>query len=159
MTKSSNDSTAIIPRHQWTHDGAEVLILKYVAKDGTTYGGFQWPLTVGTVVAAPDFTTVAECGGGLHGWPWGFSLGDGKEPEWAATWIVFGAMPADVIDLGGKVKTRTATIRYVGDWIGANVRNTPSFVRRFTLESFFVRANTTLKSATVKNALIYILFC
>ena len=47
----------------------------------------------------------------------------------------------------------------VGDWIGANVRNTPSFVRRFTLESFFVCANTTLKSATVKNALIYILFC
>jgi len=110
----------IIPRHLWTHDGSEVLILKCVAKDGKTYGNFQWPLTVGAEIAAPDFTTVAECGGGLHGWPWGFSIGDGKEPDWAATWLVFGALPADVIDLGGKVKTRTATIRYVGDWMGAS---------------------------------------
>jgi hypothetical protein len=108
-----------IPRHQWTHDGAEVLCVKFVEKDGASYGGFKWPLTVGAEVIAPDWTEKAECGGGLHGWPWGFSLGDGKDPVWEATWIVFAANPGDVVELDGKVKVRRAIVRYVGDWQGA----------------------------------------
>jgi hypothetical protein len=108
-----------VPRHQWTHTGAEVLILKCVERSGQTYGGFQWPLTAGAAVAAPDWEPTAECGHGLHGWPWGFAIGDGKEPEWAATWLVFGAVPAEVVDLGGKVKAKAGTVRYVGDWSGA----------------------------------------
>jgi len=110
---------ATIPRHQWTHDGTEVLILRFVAKDGSSSRGFVYPLTVGATVSAPDWNDTAECGGGLHGWPWGFSIGDGQEPAWAATWLVLGAVPTNVIDLGGKVKCRTATVRYVGDWQGA----------------------------------------
>jgi hypothetical protein len=109
----------IIPRHQWTHDGAEVLCVKFVEKDGSSHGGFTWPLTVGAEVIAPDWTDKAECGGGLHGWPWGFSLGEGKDPVWEATWLVFGAQPADVVNLDGKVKVRRAVVRYVGDWQGA----------------------------------------
>ena len=31
--------TVIIPRHQWTHDGEEVLIVKQVNKDGSTEVG------------------------------------------------------------------------------------------------------------------------
>jgi hypothetical protein len=109
----------IVPRHQWTHDGAEVLCVKFVERDGSSYGGFKWPLTVGAEVIAPDWNEKAECGGGLHGWPWGFSLGEGKSPVWEATWLVFGAQPDDVVDLDGKVKVRRAVVRYVGDWQGA----------------------------------------
>jgi hypothetical protein len=32
---------------------------------------------------------------------------------------VFGARPADVVSLGGKVKARCGIVRYVGDWHGA----------------------------------------
>jgi hypothetical protein len=111
--------SSIVPRHQWTNGGAEVLCVKCVSSDGLTYGGFRWPLTVGAEVVAADWNTTPECGGGLHGWPWGFSIGDGKEPNWSATWLVFGALPADVVDLGGKCKAQRGTIRYVGDWQGA----------------------------------------
>ena len=106
----------VIPRHQWTNGGTEVLIVKLVGQDGKTYNGFEWPLTVGATVEAPDWNTTPKCGGGLHGWPWGFSIGDGVEPNWSATWLVFGALPTDVIDLGGKVKAKCGTVRFVGSW-------------------------------------------
>ena len=109
----------ITPRHLWTNGGDSVLLLKCVLKDGTSYRGFQWPLTVGATVEAPDWNPVAECGSGLHGWPWGFSLGDGKDPDWSGVWLVFAADPATVVDLGGKVKVPRGVIRYVGDWVGA----------------------------------------
>ena len=110
----------IIPRHQWTHDGVEVLIVKWVPQDGyiTDYG-FQWPLTVGAIVEAPDWNPAPQCGGGLHGWPWGFCLGEGKESNWTATWLVFAANPVDVVSIEGKCKARAGVIRYVGDWQGA----------------------------------------
>ena len=117
----------MIPVHQWTHDGVEVLILKCVPPDGRITGtandgrryDFTWPLVVGADVVAPDWRPVTECGGGLHGWPWGLAIGDGKEPDWAGTWIVFGANPADVLDLGGKVKCRAGVVRFVGGWQAA----------------------------------------
>ena len=109
----------IISRHQWTHDGKEVLVVKCVAADGSSYKGFKHPLKVGEVVTAPDWNEKDECGGGIHGWPWCFSLGDGKEPDFAGTWLVYGADPKDVIDLEGKVKFRTGTLRYSGGWHGA----------------------------------------
>jgi hypothetical protein len=109
--------TAVISRHQWTHGGTEVLIAKCVSQDGRSYGGFQWPLTVGATVEAPDWRDDGECGGGLHGWPWLFSVGDGKDPDYAGTWIVFGAVAEDVRDLGGKVKVRRGVVRCVGSYM------------------------------------------
>jgi hypothetical protein len=114
--KSMSETT---PIHKWTNGGTEVLIVKCVNKDGTSYDGFRWPLEVGAVVNPEIWDPVARCGNGLHGWPWGLALGDGKDIDWTATWIVFGAAPDDVIDLGGKCKARTATVRFVGDWHGA----------------------------------------
>lgn len=49
---------------------------------------------------------LRQCGHGLHGWPWGLSMGDGRDPQWDGQWIVFGADPATVISLSGKVKVR-----------------------------------------------------
>jgi hypothetical protein len=104
------------PAHQWTNGKDEVLIVKCVSQEGKSYNGFQWPLEVGAKVEAPDFNARKECGGGLHGWPWGLSLGDGKDPDWSGKWIVFGSDPGTVIDLNGKVKCRSAVIRFVGNW-------------------------------------------
>ena len=102
------DINAIAPIHQWTHDGDKVLLLKVVKKDGKSISrdakGFQWPTTVGATVEAPDAQRDGKCGGGLHGWCWGLSVGDGLGPDYSALWIVFAADPADVIDLGGKAK-------------------------------------------------------
>jgi hypothetical protein len=109
----------VTPFHQFTHDGAEVLILRCGPQDGRSYGGFQWPLTVGAEVSAPDWNPAPVCGGGLHGWAWGLSFGDGKEPDWNGRWIVFGAKPADVVLVDGKVKARSGVIRFVGEWQAA----------------------------------------
>lgn len=106
----------LVSPHQWTDGGTEVLILKCCNEDGTTYNGFQWPLTVGATVEPQSWNPEPLCGNGLHGWPWGLGIGGGKEPNWHGTWIVFGAIPADVVDLGDKVKTRHATVRFVGNW-------------------------------------------
>ena len=111
--------SAKVPIHQWTHDGGRVLIVRYVNSDGTSHGDFQWPLTVGAEVVAPDWNPEPKCGGGLHGWPWGRFIGDGKDPEWAATWLVVSADPKDVVDLGGKVKCRACRVEYVGSWYAA----------------------------------------
>src|SRR3990167_3245322 len=105
--------------HQWTHTGKEVLIVKCVGPQGETHDGFRWPMTVGAAVQPTEWRPTAECGHGLHGRPGGLALGGGKDPDWSATWIVFGAQPADVVDLGGKVKARCGIVRYVGDWQGA----------------------------------------
>ena len=112
-------AAAITPRHQWTNGGADVLIVRYCAKDGSSSRGFVYPLTVGTDVVCPDWEPTAECGHGLHGWAWGFSIGEGAEPDWAATWLVIAAKPADVVAIDGKVKFRAGVVRYVGDWQGA----------------------------------------
>ena len=105
--------------HQWTHDGAEVLIIKCVNSDGSSSRGFTWPLTVGAEVHPATWGADATCdSGGLFGWPWGFGLGDGKEPDWAGKWIVFGAKPEDVVSLGVKCKAKAAIVRFVGDWNG-----------------------------------------
>ena len=104
---------------RWTHTGDEVLIVKCVARDGSSYNGFRWPLEIGATVEASDWNPHPECGGGLHGWPWGLSVGDGKEPDYAGTWLVFGAKPGDVVDLDGKCKAKVGVIRFVGSWDGA----------------------------------------
>ena len=107
-----------IPACKWTNGGDEVLILKCVPKDGVTHNGFQWPLTVGEQVESPNWGADATCeSGGLFGWPWGIAIGDGKEPDWVnGTWLVFGAYPEDVVDIGGKCKAHRGTVLFVGAW-------------------------------------------
>ena len=111
-----NETTEIIPVHKWTNGGPEVLILRCCDADGKSYKGFQWTLTVGETVEAPDWIPNAQCGNGLHGWPWGIAMGDGKCPNWDGKWIVFGSDPSTVVSLGGKVKVQRGVIWFVGDW-------------------------------------------
>ena len=65
----------IIPAHQWANEDGEVLILRFVDKEGKSYGEFQHPMKVGAAVTAPDWNPAAVCGGGIHGWPLGLSMG------------------------------------------------------------------------------------
>ncbi|MFA6093998.1 MAG: hypothetical protein WC986_13750, partial [Elusimicrobiota bacterium] len=76
-------------------------------------------MTVGESVTAPDWNPAPECGHGIHGWPWGIGLGDGKDLVWSDLWQVYGVAPADIVALGSKVKFRTGVLRYVGTWQGA----------------------------------------
>ena len=126
----------VTPIHQWTNGGDEVLVVRFVNKDGTSSAKrrdvnhgtidaepFKHPLTVGEIVVAPDWVPDFACGGGIHGWPWGMSLGEGKECDWSATWLVYGVKTEDICggqgDLIGKCKFRTGIVRHVGTWDSA----------------------------------------
>ena len=91
-------------------------IMKTVKADGSSYGGFVWPLEVGAQVVAPDFNTDASCGGGLHGLLNG--CGNGALLNWGdgAVWIV-AKVPkkAQMVDLGDKVKVDRCKIVHVGN--------------------------------------------
>jgi hypothetical protein len=50
---------------------AEILVLRTCKKNGLSRGDFKWPLVVGAIVTAPDWDGTDDCGGGLHGLPWG----------------------------------------------------------------------------------------
>lgn len=115
------------PRHQWTNGGKEVLILRYVDQTGKSYGGFQHPMKIGETVTAPDWNPAICCGGGIHGWPWGLSLGDGKEPDWSATWQVYGAIPEDIVGGSGALsgESNSRSIRTCG----ANAPSASRFIR------------------------------
>jgi len=108
----------ITPRHQWTHDGTRVLVVR---SGDTGHGGFAWPTTVGARLQVAQPTRTAACdAGGYYGWPWAFGIGDGKDPDWSARWLVYAADPADVIAIGDKVKCcGEIEIVHVGDWASA----------------------------------------
>jgi hypothetical protein len=107
---------------EWTNGGSEVLVLRFSDKDGKSYNEFQHPMAVGETVEAPDWRPDANCGGGIHGWPWGIGLGDGKDPLWDELWQVYSVKPEDLIGeigSGPKCKFRTGTLVFAGDWHGA----------------------------------------
>ncbi len=109
--------------HEWTNGNGEVLILRRIPPSRRTYNEFQWPTGVGTRVECPDWNPQPICGGGLHGWPLGFGLGEGSAFSIVDdVWLVLGAKPEDVVgelDGGAKCKCREGIIRYEGDFAGA----------------------------------------
>jgi len=113
-------SENVVPVHQWTNGGDEVLVVRFVSKDGKSYGGFQHPMNVGETVTAPDWSDDMRCGGGIHGWPWAIGLGEGKECDWSALWQVYGVAAKDIVggegNLRGKAKFRTGVLRFTGSW-------------------------------------------
>ena len=106
--------------YKFTHTGDEVLILRRIPQTRIAHSGFVYPAGVGSVVEAPDFNAAQECGGGLHGWPWSFGLGEGQDYDMGGDiWLIMGAKPEDVVgelgtEKGWKCKCRMATIRFEG---------------------------------------------
>ena len=96
---------------------ATSLVLRVCAADGSSHGGFKWPLTAGAEVVAPDWKDNRECGNGLHGWLYGqgdHSCADYWQHE-GAQWIVVEVDSASIIELGGKVKFPRGVVRFSGD--------------------------------------------
>jgi hypothetical protein len=104
--------------HNFTHTGAEVLILRRVGSNRAAYGGFIYPSGVGATVEPETWKKDSECGNGLHGWPWGFGIGEGSGFNLIDDiWLVLGAKPEDVcgeLNGGMKCKCQHATIRFEG---------------------------------------------
>ena len=96
-----------------TNQKETVLVLRTVKADGTSHGGFQWPLEVDAVAEAPDWKPLGECGNGLHGlvnaegnWSlldWGFE----------AKALIVEVEKSTVIELNGKVKFPRAVVKQV----------------------------------------------
>jgi hypothetical protein len=110
----------VIQPHQWTNAEGEVLILKRINKDRTAYGGFTYPQGIGSVVVPETWNPKNDCGHGIHGWPWGFGIGDGSDFSIIDDiWLVVSAKPADVIgelNNGLKCKAREVKIRFEGSF-------------------------------------------
>ena len=93
--RNTKPETKRIPIHQWTNDEGKVLVVRFVDE---------------------DWVRDEECGGGLHGWPWGLSLGSEKNVDYSKTWLVFACDPKDVIVSGRKVKARKGEVIFAGGW-------------------------------------------
>ena len=116
----SETQTPITPIHQWTHGTGRVFLVRFVDMEHKSYGGFRWPKEIGAEVEPTTWNDKPECGGGLHGWPWGIGMGAGKDPVFVdAIWQVVSCLPADLVWLGDKAKCRKVRMEYVGSWWGA----------------------------------------
>ena len=112
MTKAK-----VIPKHQWTHTGDKVLVVRQCAHDGSSSHDFVWPKS--GPVTCPDWESHNKCGNGLHGWPWGLALGDGSCQNYDWLWLVVAVDPKDVIDVEdvqGKVKFKQGEVIFAGEW-------------------------------------------
>ena len=93
------------------------LVLRVCRADGTSRGGFQWPLEVGAEVVAPDWKNNTTCGNGLHGWLYG--QGDHSCVSYwaddAAKWLVLEVESAGIVMLDGKCKFERCIVRFVGN--------------------------------------------
>jgi len=97
----------------------DAFVIRTTTSDGKAYGGFQWPMTVGTVVECPDWKPIAACGYGFHGnldgvGDWGLLSGAHD-----ALWWIVGVKRSECIDLSGKVKFPRGKIIYIGSINGA----------------------------------------
>jgi hypothetical protein len=99
-----------------------VLVLRACMPNMTSYDGFEWPKS--GHVAAKDWSPIATCGRGLHGWAWGegdiescnsrIDINDPKTP-----WLVVEVKASDIVDLKGKVKFPAGNVVFCGDRVGA----------------------------------------
>ena len=93
------------------------LVLRVCRADGTSQGGFQWPLEVGAEVVAPDWKNNTTCGNGLHGWLYG--QGDHSCVSYwaddASKWLVLEVESAGIVMLDGKCKFERCIVRFVGE--------------------------------------------
>jgi len=103
----------------------EILVLRTCTSDMTgtheKARGFVWPRR--GRVEAPDWRDDDECGGGLHGLPWG--AGDIDMLSEGGIWLVVrvstapGRYRSGQGKLDGKCKFRSGTVVYAGDRSGA----------------------------------------
>jgi hypothetical protein len=97
------------------------LVIRTVAADlvsrGDNHPDFKWP-ELGPV-EAPDWTTEAKCGHGLHGQIWGEGDWSLLSKDASAKWQVVEVRRADLVELfhehAGKVKFARGDVKYTGN--------------------------------------------
>ena len=102
-----------IPSWQWTHTGAEVLLLKCVNADGTSYGGFKYPLEIGAEVTAPDWIRPTVAAGACMGGH-GASVSEAEKLPFgtASGWCLAAPRRTSYTSLSTAVKKRLAKPRF-----------------------------------------------
>ena len=118
----------------------DAIMLRTCDKDGRAHAGFQWPLTRGEMVVAPDWDPAPVCGGGLHGLIGG--LGDwGLLNESAdAKWLLCAIMRSEAVAIGDeKIKVPRCRV----DFIGSRAE-----VLSRIPETMFTEISFTVKGAT-----------
>ncbi len=117
--------------HKHVNEDGEVLIIKRIPQNRKTHGEFLWPSGIGTFVECPDWNPEPKCGGGLHGCPWGWGLGDSCDYDIIGDiWLVLGAQPEDIVgevENGCKCKARKVAIRLEGSFKDAMEKVAPGF--------------------------------
>ena len=98
-----------------TTDG-KWLVLRTVDADWRSRDGFAWHKTVETVAPDWDPDPHRECGGGLHGLPWGCGDAGLLSPDPDAVWLVVAVDPTDVAnpDQVDKVRFRAGLVCHHG---------------------------------------------
>ena len=128
--------------HQYTNAEGNVLILKRISKNRTGYNDFKYPEGIGTKITCPDWSPEAKCGGGIHGWPWGFGLGEGMDFDINDDiWIVLSDKPENVVgdlEKGWKCKAKDPAIIFEGsfkDAFGMVTKEWPNIISKMTQSS------------------------
>ena len=96
-----------------------VYLVRTCQADGTSHGGFKWPLEIGAEVTAPDWDANPKrsCGGGFHGLAWGEGKWSYLSNDVNDVWMVVSAAVEDVLpEIDGKNRFRACRVEWVGKW-------------------------------------------
>ena len=93
----------------------KALALRTSNADGTSHGGFQWPLEIGSIVTCDDWEPEAKCGNGLHGLLDGWGDYDLLSSEADALWQIVEVDRDKCVEINGKVKFESCVLKYSGD--------------------------------------------
>lgn len=94
------------------------LFLRTCNADGSSWDGFVWNTSVGSVTNSANWSEFPSCGNGLHG----FLMGEGNgklaslKPD--ALWLVCEALDK-IVKLEGKIKTKSARVLFCGSQFDA----------------------------------------
>jgi hypothetical protein len=112
MTKSKKAAVGAAPISDFTPDA---VMLRTCDRNGKAYGNFQWPLTVGEMVAAPDWNDREECGGGLHGLIGGLGDWGHLSTDHDAKWMICAIMRSEAVAIGvDKIKVPRCRVDFIG---------------------------------------------
>jgi hypothetical protein len=112
MTKKTKSAKPKTKKTKPLMARGRALMLRTCNADMTAHGGFVWP-TSGEV-KAPDWSSVKECGRGLHGLLWGRGDWGLLNLDTSAVWMAVEIVASEVVDLGGKVKAPRGWVVCVG---------------------------------------------
>jgi hypothetical protein len=144
MTKKTKSAKPKTKKTKPLMARGRALMLRTCNADMTAHGGFVWP-TSGEV-KAPDWSSVKECGRGLHGLLWGRGDWGLLNLDTSAVWMAVEIVASEVVDLGGKVKVPRGWVVAIGkreDVLEYIARRLPAKLRPKQISTSGVRGQAT----------------